>query len=127
MKRIVLRNVRTGEAVGSVPAPGPVGSKMESDYKSPGRREMAKSLKGKRHQKKLWHMRGANIPQAVEEDKTFFQLFQMSKDLEQVLAELKSETIPDLAAIHAARDAFNASINAVRARWLELVPEDRPC
>ncbi len=94
--------------------------------KSPGRRAMAHELRGKRVQKKLWHMRGANIPKAVEEDKRFFQLFQMSKDLEQIVDELKNETIPDMAAIKAARDAFNAALNAVRVRWLELVPEDRP-
>ncbi len=94
--------------------------------RSPGRRQLAKEVAGKRVQKTPWHMRGANIPQAIEEDKQFFQLFQMSKDLEKVVLDLKNETIPDIAAIQAARDAFNAVINQLRSRWLELVPEDRP-
>ena len=94
--------------------------------KSPGRKAMAAQLRGKRVTKKVWEMRGAHVPQAVQEDKTFFQLFQLSKDLEKVVLDLKAETIPDMRAIQAARDAFNAAINAVRVRWLELVPEDRP-
>jgi len=86
---------------------------------------MAKECRGKRYRKPVYEMKG-NVPTAVEEDKQFFQLFQMSKDLEKVVNDLKDETIPDIKAIQAARDAFNACLNQLRVRWLELVPEDRP-
>ncbi len=94
-------------------------------YRSPGRKEMAALCAGKRYREPVYAMRG-KVPSAVEEDKEFFQLFQLSKKLEHVLSELRGETIPDVAAIRAAQDVFNSSLNRVRARWLELVPEDRP-
>ena len=94
--------------------------------KSPGRRTMAQELRGKRHVDAPYYMRGADIPEAVECDKQFFQLFQISKRLEKTLHELREETIPDIGAIKAAQDAFNEALNAVRFRWLQLVPEDRP-
>lgn len=86
---------------------------------------MAQECRGKRFTKPLHQMRG-RIPQAVEEDKQFFQLFQMSKDLEKVVLDLKDEAIVDMEALQAARDAFNEVMNKLRARWFELVPEDRP-
>ncbi len=86
---------------------------------------MAEECRGKKFSKPLHQMRG-KIPQAIEEDKQFFQLFQMSKDLEKVVMDLKDEAIPDIAAIRAAQDAFNAVMVQLRGRWFELVPEDRP-
>lgn len=96
-----------------------------SGIRSPGRKAMAKECAGKLKQEKIYPMRG-RLPEAVQEDKQFFQLFQMSKRLEAVLVELKQKTIPDIEAIRAAQDAFNEALNQVRARWLELVPGDRP-
>ncbi len=93
--------------------------------KSIGRRRMAQECRGKKFSKPLHQMRG-HIPSAVEEDKQFFQLFQMSKDLEKVVMDLKDEAIPDIAAIRAAQDAFNGIMVQLRGRWFELVPEDRP-
>lgn len=93
--------------------------------RSPGRKATARACAGKPVLKTVHQMRGA-VPLAVQEDKTFFQLFQMSKDLEQVLFQLRDETIPDIAAVQAAQDAFNESLNAARARWFELVPGDKP-
>ena len=91
-----------------------------------GRRTTAQLLKGKRYRVPTYYMRGADIPEAVEHDKAFFQLFQISKRLEKTLHELREETIPDIGAIKAAQEAFNEALNAVRFRWLQLVPEDRP-
>lgn len=93
--------------------------------RSPGRKAMAKELCGKCAQKPVHTMLG-QVPEAIEQDKQFFQLFQISKDLEATVRELRNEPRPDLEAIQAARDAFNSVICQLRARWLELVPEDRP-
>jgi hypothetical protein len=91
-------------------------------YKSPGRKAMAKLCAGKPAARKRYAMVG-NVPRVIEEDRQFFLRFQTSKKLEAVLFALRAEAVPDLEAIKAAQDAFNAAMAAVRARWFELIPE----
>lgn len=51
---------------------------MKTGIKSPGRREMAKRLKGRFSADELYKMRG-EIPAAVEQDRAFYLAFQQWK------------------------------------------------
>jgi hypothetical protein len=94
-------------------------------YRSPGRKETARLCTGRPYREAVYTMQG-NVPQAVEEDKEFWLLFQQSKQLEKALADAHKRKRADIGVIQVLQDDFNACINKIRARWLELVPEDMP-
>lgn len=94
-------------------------------YRSPGRRKVASLCTGRPYREATYAMRG-NVPQAVEEDKEFWLLFQQSKQLEAALADARAKKRPDVGVVQLLQDDFNGCINKIRARLAELVPEDRP-
>ena len=96
-----------------------------SGYRSPGRKALARLNAGRPYREATYAMRG-NVPRAVEEDKEFWLLFQQSKQLEKALANAKRAEVPDLGVVQLLQDDFNAAINKIRARWFELVPDDKP-
>lgn len=81
--------------------------------KSPGRKQMARSLKGKPARKPRWTMKG-NVPEEIECDLAFYRLFCESKELEQ-------STDPKKMA------RYHTVIGLMRKRWAEVMnprPED---
>ena len=76
------------------------------NIKSPGRKAMSKSLKGKPAQRPRWVMK--NVPQAIECDLAFYKLYCESKDLEEKLDEKSRMRLEDVFA-------------AMRKRWAEVM------